>query len=161
VSVPVPRTWREWLTLGVVLVGGLLTAFVVPEDIERERVLEMMLDSSLTKITILENDLEIAETWKDEYKGRLDAADTTYVEDLDAQYEICQNRHDRLWKTRAGEECYAENERLVKRLEDEKKFYHWSLKFCGAITEKTPVQIKRYEQEVEELTDQEEENMED
>ena len=143
------------------LVVGLLIGFAAPDTEEGALVNELLLSKALIKIEVLESDLEIAETWRDEYKGRLDAAEKAYSEDLDAHEEICANRYDRLWETRAGEECYAENERLVKLLEEEQKFYRWSLKFCGAITEKTDAQVKRYEKKVYELTEQEEEKMED
>jgi hypothetical protein len=142
--------------LGIALAAGLLIGFVVPEEGG---------DSSAHFLSIrvkeLKSSLEIEQMWRAEYKKRWEKEKVARKAERTEREHICQARVDRLWKTKAGEVCWAENERLVKQLEEEKKLYHWSLKFCGAITEKTPVQIKRYEKKVQELTENEEEKMED
>lgn len=65
--------------------------------------------------------------------------------------ELHATRYDRLYESKAGLECWQRVSTLEQQLSDEKNFYYWRLKSCGAIADKTAVAVRRYERKVDEM----------
>lgn len=65
--------------------------------------------------------------------------------------ELHAARYDRLFESKAGLECWQRVSTLEQQLSDEKNFYYWRLKSCGAIRDKTPAAVRQYERKADEL----------
>jgi len=93
------------------------------------------------------------------YKAQLDALRERYKAEMDERERMWQDMYEEVKRQQAGVECWARVVEVEKQLEDEEQFYHWRLKSCGAIREKTKAAIKRYEKQVDELlTEREQDN---
>jgi Skp family chaperone for outer membrane proteins len=97
--------------------------------------------------------LESAEMMRDHYKGDLEEERKLYKETLKKREKLWEEIYERVKRQKAGEVCWAKNEALQQQIEDEKKFYRWSLKFGGYIKDKTDREVNKHEKKVQEFVD--------
>jgi Skp family chaperone for outer membrane proteins len=99
------------------------------------------------------SNLETADMMKDHYRNELKQERKLYKTALQSREALWQGKYKRVNQEKAGITCWAENVALKQQIEDEKNFYHWSLKFGGYIKEKTPREIKQHEKKVQAYVD--------
>ena len=97
--------------------------------------------------------LETTEMMEAHYKAELERERKMYKDTLKKREKLWEGMYERVKQQKAGVACWAENEALKQQIEDEKKFYRWSLKFGGHIKDKTDREVAKHEKKVQDFVD--------
>jgi hypothetical protein len=144
-----PRTLKERILYGVIVVLVVIVIVLAMSG----RVQSADGPRQVLNLDVCLSELETADLLKDHYRNELKHERKLFKEVRQSRETLWEAKCTRIEQEKAGVTCWAENAALTQQIEDEKKFYHWSLKFGGYIKEKTPREIKQHEKKVQTYVD--------
>jgi hypothetical protein len=148
--------WKRYLivwlvgTFTIVMTGGLLTAALAGDPHSDPEFCGIALEGC-------EANLQVDSVQAKHYRAEVERLRDEHRKELAERERTWNSIYEDVRSKQAGVECWARVVELEQQLDDEMKFYHWRLKSCGAIREKTKGAVKRYERQVDALLSESEE----